>query len=69
VLNFDKKVSTNTPSFQIYQGHHGDTNASNSNLILPSTAFIEKNSFYSNSLGVVQKTKKILFSPGNSRDD
>jgi NADH dehydrogenase (ubiquinone) Fe-S protein 1 len=69
VLNFDKKVLADSSAFQIYQGHHGDTNAINSNLIFPSTSFIEKNSFYSNSLAIVQKTKKVLFSPGNSRDD
>lgn len=69
VLNYDKSVLVDSSAFQIYQGHHGDTNAINSNLIFPSTSFIEKNSFYSNSLAIVQKTKKILFSPGNSRDD
>lgn len=69
VLNFDKETLLDTPAFQIYQGHHGDKNALNSNLIFPSTSFIEKNSFYSNSLAIVQKTKKILFNPGNSRDD
>jgi NADH dehydrogenase/NADH:ubiquinone oxidoreductase subunit G len=69
ILNFDKEGLINTSAFQIYQGHHGDTNASNSNLIFPSTSFVEKNSFYSNSLAIVQKTKKVLFNPGNSRDD
>jgi len=69
ILNFDKAVTSGSSAFQIYQGHHGDVNAACSNLVLPSTSFIEKSSFYSNSLGVVQKTKKILFSPGNSRDD
>lgn len=69
ILNFDKVALKNPPTFQIYQGHHGDINAINSNLILPSTSFIEKNTFYSNSLAIVQKTKKIFFSPGNSRDD
>ncbi len=69
ILNFDKVDLSNPSAFQIYQGHHGDINAIVSDLILPSTSFIEKNTFYSNSLGVVQKTKKILFNPGNSRDD
>ena len=69
ILNFDKVDLINSSAFQIYQGHHGDINAINSNLILPSTSFIEKNTFYSNSLAVVQKTKKVLFNPGNSRDD
>ena len=69
VLNFDKECLKHSSGFCIYQGHHGDINAFNSNLILPSTSFIEKNSFYANSLAMVQKTKKVLFSPGNSRDD
>lgn len=69
ILNFDKVALINPSAFQIYQGHHGDINAINSNLILPSTSFIEKNTFYSNSLAIVQKTKKVLFNPGNSRDD
>lgn len=69
ILNFDKVGLINHSAFQVYQGHHGDINAINSNLILPSTSFIEKNTFYSNSLAIVQKTKKILFNPGNSRDD
>ncbi len=69
VLNFDKSVISSSLAFQIYQGHHGDINAACSNLLLPSTSFIEKSSFYSNSLAIVQKTKKVLFSPGNSRDD
>lgn len=69
VLNFDRKITSGSRAFQIYQGHHGDINAACSNLVLPSTSFIEKSSFYSNSLAVVQRTKKVLFSPGNSRDD
>jgi len=69
ILNFDKVALVKSSAFQVYQGHHGDVNAINSNLILPSTSFIEKNTFYSNTLAVVQKTKKILFNPGNSRDD
>jgi NADH-quinone oxidoreductase subunit G len=69
ILNFDKVALANPHAFQIYQGHHGDINAINSDLIFPSTSFIEKNTFYSNSLAVVQKTKRVLFNPGNSRDD
>jgi NADH dehydrogenase/NADH:ubiquinone oxidoreductase subunit G len=59
----------NTGVLKVYQGHHGDINSFQANLILPTTAFIEKNSTYSNVLGIVQKTKKALFSVGSSRDD
>jgi len=68
LYNYDvDNVSKN--SFKIYQGHHGDVGAAISDVVLPSTSFIEKNSFYSNVFGMVQKTKKVLFSVGDSRDD
>lgn len=66
--SMQKKPGSNF-SYKVYQGHHGDSGAMNSNVILPSTSFVEKNSFYVNLLGMVQKTKKILFSVGSSRDD
>lgn len=70
LYNYDSVVvGLSNDSLTIYQGHHGDINASQSSIILPSTAFIEKNSLYSNIFGMVQKTKKILFNAGNSRDD
>jgi len=72
LLNFDGSLPVKDPSasfFRVYQGHHGDVNSQNCELILPSTSFIEKNSFFSNLSRVVQKSKKVLFNPGNSRDD
>ena len=38
-------------------GHHGDLNFRDSDLVLPSTLFSEKNSTYINYLGYIQKTK------------
>lgn len=72
LLNFDGSLPVKDLSasfFRVYQGHHGDVNSQNCELILPSTSFIEKNSFFSNLSRVVQKSKKVLFNPGNSRDD
>jgi len=71
LVNYDDKNKslTSNKNFTIYQGHHGDISAINSNLIFPSTSFIEKNSLYLNFLGSIQKTKKVLFNVGNSRDD
>jgi len=70
-FNFDSCLVDYEKSgaLKVYQGHHGDVNSFRANLILPTTAFIEKNSTYSNVLGIVQKTKKALFSVGGSRDD
>jgi NADH dehydrogenase/NADH:ubiquinone oxidoreductase subunit G len=53
----------------IYQGHYGDISSHFSNIILPSTIFIEKQGIYMNIFGTIQKNKKILFTLGNSRDD
>ena len=68
LYNYDSSILL-ANSYKIYQGHHGDTNALLSNIVLPSSSFIEKNSFYMNMFGIVQKTKKVLPSVGNSRDD
>jgi len=67
LYNYDHTV--NEYGYNVYQGHHGDLNAQNSQVVLPSTSFIEKNSFYANLSGIVQKSKKVLFNVGNSRDD
>ena len=68
LFNYDKSIVEKN-AFYIYQGHHGDVNAAKSNILLPSSSFIEKNSTYVNMWGMVQKTKKILFGVGESRDD
>lgn len=68
LYNYDS-VLDSKPLLRVYQGHHGDVGASSSNAVLPSTSFIEKSSLYSNILGMVQRTKKVLFSVGDSRDD
>lgn len=68
LYNYDSTLNT-IPSLKVYQGHHGDISATLSNVVLPSTSFIEKNSLYGNILGMAQKSKKVLFSVGDSRDD
>ncbi len=66
-INFNfSKIKKN---YIIYQGHHGDISVNFSNIILPSSIFIEKNSLYANLEGLIQKNKKVLISLGNSRDD
>lgn len=62
-----KRFSQKT--FIVYQGHQGNSTASSANLVLPSTSFIEKNATFSNIEGRYQKTKAILFPPGNSKED
>jgi hypothetical protein len=55
--------------YLIYQGHSGDRAIKMSNLILPSTQFIEREGLYMNLLGEVQCTRFIFEPPGISRTD
>ncbi|MBN9543261.1 MAG: NADH-quinone oxidoreductase subunit G [Alphaproteobacteria bacterium] len=41
----------------IYQGHHGDNGAKHSHVVLPGSAYTEKNAIYLNMEGRVQQTK------------
>jgi NADH dehydrogenase (ubiquinone) Fe-S protein 1 len=65
----EHRGSSNSNGFRIFQGSHGNFLAAGSNIILPSTTFIEKNTLYVNSWNLVQSTKKVLEVSGNSRDD
>jgi NADH dehydrogenase (ubiquinone) Fe-S protein 1 len=65
----DNRGFSNKSAFAVYQGHHGDGDLNYMDMVLPSTAFIEKNTLYCNLYGLVQKTKKVIFNVGNSRDD
>jgi NADH-quinone oxidoreductase subunit G len=56
-------------AFIIYQGHHGDIGASKADVILPGSAFSEKNATYVNMEGVAQQTKQALISPGEAKED
>lgn len=47
-------------SFFIYQGHHFNQDAQNSNLILPGLTFLEKEGTYINLTGIIQKNNQIL---------
>lgn len=55
--------------FIVYQGHQGNSNALKANLILPGSAYTEKDSTFINTEGRVQKTQKVLLAPGKARDD
>jgi len=56
-------------AFSVYQGHHGNVNAMNADLILPGSAFTEKTSMFINLEGKKQYTQKALLPPGESRED
>ena len=55
-------------TFVIYLGHHGDKIASLADIILPTTAFTEKNALYINMEGRPQFTKQVIPKPGKAVD-
>jgi NADH dehydrogenase (ubiquinone) Fe-S protein 1 len=56
-------------AFVVYQGHHGDRGATIADVILPTTAYTEKDSSYCNTEGRLQYTKTAVVAPGEARDD
>lgn len=55
--------------FNIYQGHHADNNAINSDLIFSSSTFVEKNASYFTATGLIKNSKKVLSGLSNIRED
>ncbi len=63
-LNFDKK-----DEFIIYQGSHGDKGAEIADVILPGSAYTEKDGHFINLEGRIQKAFKASYPPGDSKED
>lgn len=55
--------------FVVYQGHHGDKNASYADVILPSPAYTEKDAIYVNLEGRPQKAYASVPPVGKARED
>lgn len=53
----------------IYQGHHGDIGARKATVILPSTAYSEKNGTYISLYHTIQRTEAAVQHCGEARDD
>lgn len=56
-------------AFVIYQGHHGDLGAQRADVILPGSAYTEKDGLYINTEGRVQFAKQAVWAPGEARED
>ncbi|MCZ6509796.1 MAG: NADH-quinone oxidoreductase subunit NuoG [Alphaproteobacteria bacterium] len=56
-------------AFVIYQGHHGDAGAHRADVILPGSAYTEKNGTYVNTEGRVQLARQAAQPPGDARED
>jgi NADH-quinone oxidoreductase subunit G len=56
-------------AFVIYQGHHGDAGAARADVVLPGSAYTEKDGTWVNTEGRVQLGRKAVFAPGDARED
>jgi len=56
-------------AFVIYQGHHGDKGAAIADVVLPGSAYTEKDGTYLNFEGRVQRTARAAFPPGEAKED
>ncbi|CAI0568282.1 unnamed protein product [Linum tenue] len=56
-------------AFVVYQGHHGDKSVYRANVILPASAFSEKEGTYENTEGCSQQTLAAVPTVGDARDD
>jgi NADH-quinone oxidoreductase subunit G len=56
-------------AFVIYQGSHGDRGAHRADVILPGSAYTEKEGTYVNTEGRAQMTARAIFPPGDGRED
>ncbi len=66
---FDAQAAISPNSFVIYQGHHGDRGAMRADVILPGSAYTEKDGLYVNMEGRVQLAKKAVSAPGEAKED
>ncbi len=53
----------------LYQGHHGDKGAQMADVILPGSAYTEKDASFVNIEGKLQFTQRAVFPPGEAKDD
>ena len=56
-------------TFVIYQGSHGDFGAMRADVILPGSAYTEKDALYVNTEGRVQMARRAVFPVGDARED
>ncbi len=63
-FNFEKK-----DKFIVYQGSHGDKGAEMADIVLPGSAYTEKNGLFVNLEGKLQNAYKASYPPGNARED
>ncbi|PVU88207.1 hypothetical protein BB559_005677 [Furculomyces boomerangus] len=66
---FDAKSLLSKDAFVVYQGHHGDKGAHLADVILPGSAYTEKECTFINTEGRAQRTRAAVNPPGAARED
>jgi NADH-quinone oxidoreductase subunit G len=56
-------------AFVVYQGTHGDAGAERADVVLPGSAYTEKEGLYVNFEGRVQRARRATFAPGEAKED
>jgi NADH-quinone oxidoreductase subunit G len=56
-------------AFVVYLGHHGDAGAHRADVVLPGSAYTEKDGTYVNTEGRVQLAQRAVFPPGEAKED
>ena len=68
-IDTEKCGTRNKASFTVYIGSHGDKGASCADIVLPATAYTEKDATYVNTEGRVQYTHLAALPPGQAKED
>ena len=69
VENLQKYMELCPDAFIVYQGHHGSEALSQVDVVLPGSAYTEKDALFFNTEGRPQKTRRALTPPGYARED
>ena len=63
------EIAIEPGAFMVYIGTHGDRGAHRADVILPGAAYTEKSGLYVNTEGRVQRAFRVVFPPGEARED
>ncbi|MCQ4189114.1 NADH-quinone oxidoreductase subunit NuoG [Methylocystis suflitae] len=63
------EIAIEPGAFVVYLGTHGDRGAHRADVILPGAAYTEKSGLYVNTEGRVQRAFRVVFPPGEARED
>ncbi len=69
LLNADDFDYDFSNCFVVYQGHHGDKGAQIADVILPGSAYTEKEGSFINLEGRLQFSQRAVFPPGDAKED